>query len=105
MDSVERIASLKDGFEVHMYDPHVDRHPSPFHAEGVYFVATNHKEFAEPEWQFPQGSVVIDPWRYIRVHDGIEVISVGIGQNNVCSTINSLHQKDAADEQRPIARQ
>lgn len=65
------------GFEVHMYDPHVDLTPCPFDWPGVYFVATNHSEFADPAWRFPQGSIVIDPWRYIPKQAGVEVIPVG----------------------------
>jgi Predicted UDP-glucose 6-dehydrogenase len=65
-------------FKVYMYDPHVDSGDCPFSWPGVYFVATNHKEFGEPEWYFPEGSVVIDPWRYIPGRAGVEVIPIGI---------------------------
>jgi UDPglucose 6-dehydrogenase len=68
------------GFEVRMYDPHIDAGPCPFDWPGVYFVATNHKQFAERDWQFPQGSVVLDPWRYIPQHTGVNVVQVGIGK-------------------------
>lgn len=66
------------GFEVQMYDPHVDMTPCPFDRAGVYFVATNHSEFADPNWRFPQGSIVIDPWRYIPKQAGVEVMPVGV---------------------------
>jgi UDPglucose 6-dehydrogenase len=65
------------GFDVQMYDPHVDMTACPFDWAGVYFVATNHSEFADPSWRFPQGSIVIDPWRYIPKQGGVEVIPVG----------------------------
>ena len=67
------------GFEVEMYDPHVDEGPCTFDEPGVYFVATRHDEFADPSWEFPAGSTIIDPWRYVPRRDGIEVIHVGVG--------------------------
>lgn len=70
------------GFEVNLYDPHIDAEPCPFTEPGVYFVATNHKEFGSADWRFPQGSVVIDPWRLVRKQDGVEVIHVGVGPSN-----------------------
>jgi UDPglucose 6-dehydrogenase len=66
-------------FEVRMYDPHVDLGVCPFNWSGVYVVATNHGQFAEPTWRFPPGSVVIDPWRYIPQQDGVEVVHLGTG--------------------------
>jgi UDPglucose 6-dehydrogenase len=65
------------GYDVGMYDPHIDEGACPFDAPGVYFVATDHLEFAAPEFQFPKDSVVIDPWRYVPEHAGVEVIRVG----------------------------
>jgi UDPglucose 6-dehydrogenase len=67
------------GWEVVMYDPHIDSGPCPFAKPGVYFVATNHAEFGQPEWRFPEGSVVIDPWRYIPERPLVEVVPVGVG--------------------------
>ena len=67
-------------FEVEMYDPHVDREPCPFHRAGVYFVAANHSEFADPAWTVPQGSVLIDPWRFVRKQPGVEVVYVGVNE-------------------------
>ena len=64
-------------FEVQMYDPHIDDYPSPFTWSGVYIVATNHDVFANDEWNYSQGSVVIDPWRYIPNQNGIEIVRVG----------------------------
>jgi UDPglucose 6-dehydrogenase len=67
------------GLEVELYDPHVDEGPCPFDEPRVYFVATCHDEFADSEWTFPEGSTVIDPWRYIPRREGVEVIHVGVG--------------------------
>jgi UDPglucose 6-dehydrogenase len=67
------------GFEVEMYDPHIDDGPCPFAESGIYVVATGHDEFAEPDWPYPEGSVVVDPWRYVPKRKGVEIIHVGVG--------------------------
>ena len=41
----------------------------------TYLITTKHSEYAKR--QFPPGSVVIDPWRYIPKQHGVELISVG----------------------------
>lgn len=69
------------GFTVEMYDPHIDDGECPFNTPGVYFIATNHKEFVDPAWQFPKGAIVIDPWRYLTPQEGVQLISVGVGEN------------------------
>lgn len=66
------------GFEVHLYDPHIDGGSCPFDWAGVYFVATNHDEFKDLAWSMPQGSVLIDPWRFIRLRHGVKVVPVGV---------------------------
>jgi UDPglucose 6-dehydrogenase len=70
------------GFDVESYDPHVDEGPCPFAEPRVYFVATCHDEFADPDWAFPPGSTIIDPWRYVHRRSGIEVVHVGVGTND-----------------------
>lgn len=63
------------GAEVAQYDPLVgDTLPSPLPV-AVYFVATEHRIFADLD--YPSGSVVVDLWRYIKGKDGVEVIGVG----------------------------
>ncbi|HLH72104.1 MAG TPA: nucleotide sugar dehydrogenase [Chloroflexota bacterium] len=74
---------LERGFEAQMYDPYVDEGPCPFNRKGVYFVATNHPDFARESWPFVAGSVVLDPWRYIAPRADIEVIPVGIGPDRI----------------------
>lgn len=72
------------GNEVIAMDPWVSRrgtpgmwkHPTDPH---VFLIGTKHPEFAQ--MGFPVGSVVIDPWRYIPDHDGVEVIRVGAGRD------------------------
>jgi UDPglucose 6-dehydrogenase len=67
------------GFDVRSFDPHIDGGSCPFDWPGVYFIGTNHREFAEAGWTFPKDSVVIDPWRYIPERNGVEIIHVGVG--------------------------
>lgn len=45
---------------VTMYDPHIDQN-EPEWGKAIYFIGTNHDSFLE--FDFPEGSVVIDPWR------------------------------------------
>lgn len=65
------------GYEVLLYDPYIDAGACPFAGPGVYFVGTNHPEFADPGWKFPEGSVVLDPWRFVPRRPGVEVIHIG----------------------------
>ena len=53
---------------VHAY---LDSKPSP---EVFDFLRDDFKSL-----QFPKGSVVIDPWRYLAPQDGILVVPVGVG--------------------------
>jgi len=66
------------GHDVEMWDPHVDvGAPVPPYPPGATFlVGTNHPEFLT--FKFPQGAVVIDPWRYIPSQPaGVKLVSVG----------------------------
>lgn len=45
---------------------------------GLYFIATKHERFRN--LKFPEGSVVIDPFRYIPEQDGVRLVSIGSGQ-------------------------
>ena len=64
------------GHSVTMYDPYIDP-VMPDFEPSVFLIGTKHPEFAE--FPYPTGSVVIDPWRYVKQSDGFKVISVGIG--------------------------
>lgn len=68
------------GLEVELWDPHVDEGPCPFDEPRVYFIGTMHEEFTQPDWQFPAGSVVIDPWRAVPEREEVEVVPVGVGR-------------------------
>ncbi|HET9050499.1 MAG TPA: nucleotide sugar dehydrogenase [Candidatus Dormibacteraeota bacterium] len=69
------------GYEVEMWDPHIDAGPCPFTRAGVYVVATDHEEFAGLNLEVPEGSVVIDPWRIVVQRPGVEVVAVGVGRD------------------------
>jgi UDPglucose 6-dehydrogenase len=62
------------GVTAQIYDPFVDG-DAPAFAPSVFLIATKHPQFAA--MNFPQGSVVIDPWRYIPDCAGAAVIRVG----------------------------
>jgi len=40
-----------------------------------YVIGTRHREFVE--FPFPEGSVVVDPWRYVPPRPGVRLIAVG----------------------------
>ncbi len=64
------------GIYVDMFDPWVDDTFAPLDRPSVYFIGTNHDTFIN--YDFPKGSIVIDPWRFIKEKEGIEVIHVGV---------------------------
>jgi len=61
--------------DAEMYDPWVDAGKPPLNEKAVFFIGTNHDKFLD--YKFPEGSVVIDPWRMMSEQDGVELISVG----------------------------
>jgi len=64
------------GVEVEMYDPYIDKgYELKMDKSVVVFVGTKHQEFIG--YDFPEGSVVLDPWRYIPDQEGVEVIGIG----------------------------
>lgn len=70
---LERMLDEK-GIPYMEYDPHVlDRVKPAF--KGIYFIGTNHDDFKT--FNFPRGSVVLDPWGYIPDQDGVKVIRIG----------------------------
>lgn len=62
------------GHQVRMYDPLVDQQRPQF-PPSVFLIGTKHPEFEG--FEFPLGSVVIDPWRYIADREGVSVIRIG----------------------------
>lgn len=63
------------GYSVEMYDPLVDKAPPPLNNKSVFFIGTNHDAFLD--YIYPEGSIVIDPWRYIKDQDGVKLIKIG----------------------------
>lgn len=49
------------------------------HEPSIFFLATQHDEFKD--WEFPAGSVVIDPFRYLdKKIEGVKYIPIGVGE-------------------------
>ncbi len=64
------------GIEVTMWDPYIDEPEAlPTGAAMLYFVGTKHPDFQS--LTFPNGAVVLDPWRYIEEQDGVELVRIG----------------------------
>jgi UDPglucose 6-dehydrogenase len=63
------------GIDAEMYDPQVHPDSEPPCKKAIYFIGTKHDEFKN--FQFPHGSVVLDPHRYIPEQDGVVVIGIG----------------------------
>jgi UDPglucose 6-dehydrogenase len=69
---------LERGVKVRSWDPYVDiARAAPSGKAFCYFIGTKHVEFRN--WPFEKGSVVLDPWRYVVVPEGVQLISIGRG--------------------------
>lgn len=67
------------GLEVRSWDPHVDvGTAAPSGGPFCYFIGTRHEEFRH--WPFERGSVVLDPWRYVAVPEGVDLVPIGRGR-------------------------
>jgi hypothetical protein len=60
--------------KIKSYDPFLDIKKPKF-KKGIYFIATKHEIFEN--YKFPNGSVVIDPFRYVIYKDNIKYIPIG----------------------------
>lgn len=59
-----------------LVDPYVDRFDRPLpEIPCAWLIGCKHPEF--PDWEFPEGSVIVDPWRYMPDREGVEVIRIG----------------------------
>ncbi len=67
------------GHKVIIYDPHVDGMERPRFRPSVFLIGARHRDWLD--FNYPKGSVVIDPWRFIPDKDGVKVIRVGKPQN------------------------
>lgn len=69
------------GIECETYDPHMTPDKEYNLEKKIYFIGCKHKIFKS--YNFPEGSIVVDPNRYIPLCDGVEVIQVGICKKNM----------------------
>jgi len=68
------------GHVVEMYDPHLDK-VKPEFEKSVFLIGCKHNDFIE--YEFPEGSVVLDPHRYINKDSaGKNVTVIHIGKQN-----------------------
>jgi len=64
------------GYDVEIWDPYVDGSENESQQEPmIYFIGTKHPDFTT--YLYNQGSIIIDPWRYIPSIDNCEVVSIG----------------------------
>ena len=63
------------GIQVSMYDPHIDVEDIVFESKRLFFIGTKHKDFTD--YTFPEGSIVLDPWRYMPDQENVTVIRIG----------------------------
>jgi len=67
------------GIDCEHYDPYIDVTVNDFVLDKkIYFIGCKHSVFTS--YDFPEGSCVIDPNRYIQKKDGVDVVHVGIGK-------------------------
>lgn len=64
--------------ETKMYDPHVDDGKIELE-KSIFFIATNHDDFNN--FEYPAGSIILDPWGYIKDFKNVEVIRIGRNKN------------------------
>ena len=64
------------GHQIEMWDPYIDDSENDSQQEPmIYFIGTKHPDFTT--YSYNQGSIIIDPWRYIPSIDNCEVIHIG----------------------------
>lgn len=65
--------------DVTAWDPYVDSAAEePIWTPACFVVATMHRAFET--FPFPEGSTVLDPWRFIPARPGVEVVRIASGQ-------------------------
>jgi len=67
------------GIDCEQYDPYIDTTvPEIELTQKIYFIGCRHAIFKE--YNFPKGSCVIDPNRYIPLKDGVDIVHIGVGK-------------------------
>jgi UDPglucose 6-dehydrogenase len=61
--------------ELSMYDPWIDSTEPPLSNPSIFFIGTNHDKFLD--YIFPKGSIVIDPWRFMKEQNDVKLIKIG----------------------------
>lgn len=64
----------KRGIRSSVYDPEAG-FPTRFIEKAIYFVSMNHDLFKKLD--YPDGSIIIDPWRYIPDQKNVKVVRIG----------------------------
>jgi len=67
------------GAIAHLYDPDVDSKNTLPSGPAIYLIGCRKEEFVG--WDFPKGSIVLDPHRIIPDREGVQVIRIGEGQS------------------------
>ncbi len=67
------------GIQAKTYDPYIDDEIPNFEPS-IFLIGTKHKQFNEIN--YPKGSVILDPWRYIEDQEDITVLRIGSGSND-----------------------
>jgi UDPglucose 6-dehydrogenase len=65
------------GIACQVYDPHTGDGLMLFDTPAVFLIATKHNIFTT--MNFPEGSIVLDPFRFVKKQEGVTVIPIGIG--------------------------
>lgn len=77
---LKNILEEKGHTQVSMWDPYVDDSENDSQQEPmIYFIGTKHPDFTT--YSYNQGSIIIDPWRYIPEQENCRLIHVGIGES------------------------
>ena len=78
---------LEKGLKVNIWDPFVDGDLKKYNdlyrwnkEPQLFFIGTKHEVFEN--FNFIKGSVVIDPWRYLKKQEGVKIIRVGDSISN-----------------------
>jgi hypothetical protein len=51
--------------------------------------------------EFPKGSVVIDPWRYLGRKQGVEIVPVGVGEYNGHANVDAVAHEHGESDPAP----
>ena len=61
--------------QITIWDPYTDDEKPDLAVPAVFFVGTRHDQFKE--FEYPRGSIVIDPFGYVNRQKGVTLIRIG----------------------------